>query len=69
MKPGYVVAKLQAMVSATPQAAAQATADQRDAATKSEVQDFAAAVRVAARDAIKPRIDYARARQALAGGQ
>ena len=69
LKPGYVVARLQAIVSATPQGAAQATADQRDAATKSEVQDFAAAVRVAARDAVKPRVDYAKARQALAGGQ
>ena len=69
MKPGYVVARLQAIVPATPQTSAQATADQRDAATKSEVQDFAAAVRQAAREAIKPKIDYARAHQALAGGQ
>ena len=65
LKPGVVVAKLQAIVAATPQTAAQATADQRQAATQTEVQDFAAAVRTAARDIIRPRVDYARARQAL----
>ena len=60
-----VVAKLLAIVPATPQTAAQAAADQRQAATQNEVQDFAAAVRTAARDVIKPRVDYARARAAL----
>ncbi len=69
VKPGYLVARLQAVVPATAASAAQATANGRDAATQAEVQDFAAAVRTAATDAIKPRIDYNRARQALTGGQ
>jgi peptidyl-prolyl cis-trans isomerase D len=68
VKPGFVVAKLEAVVPATPQAAAQATANGRDAATQAEVQDFAAAVRSATREVIKPKVDYAKAHQALAGG-
>ena len=65
LKIGVVIAKLQAVVPATAQSAAQATADQRQAATQGMVQDFAAAVRNGARDIIKPKVDYAKARQAL----
>ncbi len=68
LKIGLVVAKLQAVVPATAQSAAQAAADQRQAATQGMVQDFAAAVRNSARDIIKPRVDYAKARQAIGGG-
>ena len=65
VKPGIDIAKLETIVPATPQTAAQATADARQAATQGEAQDFAAAVRTAARAIIKPRVDYARARSAL----
>ncbi len=65
LKIGVVVAKLTALVPATAQTAAQAAADQRQAATQGMVQDFAAAVRNGARDIIKPKVDYAKARQAL----
>ncbi|WP_174300005.1 SurA N-terminal domain-containing protein [Caulobacter sp. S45] len=65
LKIGVVIAKLQAVVPATAQTAAQAAADQRQATNQSMVQDFAAAVRNGARDIIKPRVDYAKARQAL----
>ena len=66
VKPGYLVARLQAVVPATVQGAAQAAADGREAATQAEVQDFAAAVRTAATEVIKPNN---KARQALTGGQ
>ncbi len=65
IKPAYVIAKLQAIVPATAQGAAQATADQRQAASQALAQDFAVAVRSSARQAIKPRVDYAKARAAL----
>ncbi len=68
LKIGVVVARLQAIVPATAQSSAQAAADQRQAATQGMVQDFAAAVRNGARDIVKPRVDYAKARQALGGG-
>ena len=65
LKVGVVVAKLQTVSPASAQGSAQTAADQRQAATQSMVQDFAAAVRTAARDVIKPKVDYAKARQAL----
>ena len=65
LKIGMVIAKLQAVVPATAQTSAQTAADQRQAATQGMVQDFAAAVRNGARDIIKPKVDYAKARQAL----
>ncbi len=65
IKPAYVIAKLTAIVPATPQSAAQATADQRQAASQALAQDFAVAVRTAARLAIKPKVDYKRAHAAL----
>ncbi len=68
LKIGVVVAKLQAVIPATAQSAAQAAADQRQAATQGMVQDFAAAVRNGARDIIKPKVNYAKARQAIGGG-
>ena len=65
LKIGVVIAKLAAVIPATAQSAAQAAADQRQAATQGMVQDFAAAVRNGARDIIKPKVDYAKARQAI----
>ena len=65
LKIGVVIAKLQAVVPATAQTSAQTAADLRQAATQSMVQDFAAAVRNGARDIVKPKVDYAKARQAL----
>jgi peptidyl-prolyl cis-trans isomerase D len=67
VKLGMVVAKLNAVVPASGQQAAQATADARQAASQATVQDFAAAVRAAAAAAIKPKIDYAKARAAVGG--
>ena len=69
LKIGVVVAKLQAVVPATAQSAAQAAADQRPSATQGMVQDFAAAVRNGARDIVKPKVDYAKVRRALGGDQ
>ena len=65
LKIGVMIAKLQAVVPATAQTSAQTAANQRQAATQSMVQDFAAAVRNGARDIVKPKVDYAKARQAL----
>ena len=65
LKLGFVVAKLKTIVPATANASVQAAADQRQAASQSLAQDFASAVRTAATQAIKPKVNYARARQAL----
>jgi peptidyl-prolyl cis-trans isomerase D len=62
-----VVAKLDAVVPASGQAAAQAAANQEASMSRSLLQDLGAAARNAARAEIKPRIDYARARAALGG--
>jgi peptidyl-prolyl cis-trans isomerase D len=62
-----VVAKLDAVVPASGQAAAQAAANQEASMSRSLLQDLGAAARNAARAQIKPRIDYARARAALGG--
>ena len=67
VKPGYVVARLETITPATPQTSAQATADQRQAVSQSTAQDFANALRVAANQAIKPKVNYQKARQALGG--
>jgi peptidyl-prolyl cis-trans isomerase D len=67
-KPGaVVVAKLDAVVPANGQAAAQTAANQQTSMGRSLQQDVTAAARVAARAEIKPRIDYARAHSALGG--
>jgi len=62
-----VVAKLDAIVPASGPAAAQAAANQQISMSRSLLQDMGAAARNAARAAIKPRVDYARARAALGG--
>jgi hypothetical protein len=62
-----VVAKLEAVIPTSGQAAAQAAANQQTSMSHSLLQDMGAAARNAARAAIKPRIDYARARTALGG--
>jgi hypothetical protein len=62
-----VVAKLDAIVPASGPAAAQAAANQQVTMSRSLLQDMGAAARNAARAAIKPRIDYTRARAALGG--
>ena len=69
VKLGVIVAKLQAIVPATAQGAAQSAADERQATSQGLVQDFAAAVRAAARNAIKPKVNYAKVREALGVGQ
>jgi len=67
-KPGaVVVAKLEAVVPASGPAAAQAAANQQTNMSRSLQQDVSGAARIAARNEIKPRIDYARAHAALGG--
>jgi peptidyl-prolyl cis-trans isomerase D len=67
-KPGsVVVAKLDAVIAASGPAAAQTAANQQVSMSHSLLQDIGAASRNAARAAIKPRIDYARARAAVGG--
>jgi peptidyl-prolyl cis-trans isomerase D len=62
-----VVAKLDAIVPASGQAAAQAAANQQVSMSRSLQQDVGAAARLAARTEIKPRVDYAHAHAALGG--
>jgi peptidyl-prolyl cis-trans isomerase D len=62
-----VVAKLDAVIPASGPAAAQAAANQQTSMSRSLLQDMGAAARNAARAAIKPRINYARARAAVGG--
>jgi peptidyl-prolyl cis-trans isomerase D len=67
-KPGaVVVAKLEAVVPASGPAAAQAAANQQTNMSRSLQQDVSSAARIAARNEIKPRIDYTRAHAALGG--
>jgi peptidyl-prolyl cis-trans isomerase D len=67
-KPGpVVVAKLDAIIPASGPAAAQTAANQQVSMSRSLLQDMGGAARNAARAAIKPRIDYARAHAALGG--
>ncbi len=68
VKLGFVVAKVQGAVPASGKDASQSAANLRRDASQSVVQDLAQAVRTAARDMIKPKIDYARARSAAGGG-
>ena len=65
VKPGYVMARLEADVPASAQTAAQTAADQRQAVSQAMAQDFANALRLAATQAVKPKINYQKARQAL----
>ena len=68
VKPGpVVVAKLDAIVPASGPTAAQMAANQQLSMSRSLLQDLGLAARTAARTAIKPRIDYARARAAVGG--
>ncbi len=68
VKPGpIVVAKLQAAVPASGPADAQTAANQGANMTRSLLQDMGQAARLAARDSIKPRIDYRRAHAAVGG--
>jgi peptidyl-prolyl cis-trans isomerase D len=67
-QPGaVVVAKLDAVVAASGQAAAQTAANQETSMSRSLLQDMGSAARNGARAAIKPRVDYARAHAALVG--
>lgn len=68
VKIGYVVAKVQGTVPASGKDVSQAAANARRQASQSVVQDLATAVRNAARDMVKPKVDYARARSAVNGG-
>jgi peptidyl-prolyl cis-trans isomerase D len=69
VKPGgIVVAKLSAVVPAAGPAAAQVAANQQASMSRSLLQDLGVAARNAAKAAIKPRVDYARAHAALGGG-
>lgn len=62
---GVVVAKVLGVVPGPPLELARAAETQRQALRQSLFSDMGFAARNAARDAIKPRIDYARARTAL----
>ena len=64
---GVMVARLKADVPASGPAAAQTAANQGPAMTRSLLQDLGQAVRTAAREVVKPRIDYKRARTAVGG--
>ncbi len=70
VRPGpVVVARLQAVAPAAGPAAAQAAANQRPAMTRALLQDLGAAARAAARELVKPKVNYARARAAVGGDQ
>ncbi|MGC1303469.1 MAG: SurA N-terminal domain-containing protein [Caulobacteraceae bacterium] len=69
VKLGVVVAKVQGAVAASGKDVSQTAANMRRNASQSVVQDLAVAVRAAARDVVKPKIDYNRARTALGGDQ
>ncbi|WP_158915304.1 peptidylprolyl isomerase [Caulobacter sp. S45] len=66
-KVGVLVAKVQGPVAASGKDVSQSAANLRRGASQSVVQDLAAALRTAARDIVKPKIDYKRARAALGG--
>jgi peptidyl-prolyl cis-trans isomerase D len=68
VKIGYVVAKVQGAVPAAGKDMSQVAVNARRQASQSVVQDLAVAVRNAARDMVKPKVDYARARSAVSGG-
>lgn len=69
IKPGgMVIAKLQGVVPASGPVAAQSAANERPVMTRSLLQELGQAVRNAARDQVKPRVDYARATAAASGG-
>ena len=62
---GLVIAKIDKIGEASPMELAMASPALRSATARSLFQDIAEAVRTAARDRIKPHIDYKRARTAL----
>ncbi len=62
-----VVARLQAIVPAAGPSAAQLAADQQPNMSRSLTQDIGQAARLAARNAIRPKVDYRRARAAVGG--
>jgi peptidyl-prolyl cis-trans isomerase D len=64
-KLGFAVAKLEKVVPADPAALAPLILQQRDQVSKSLFDDIGQATRTAARAMVKPRINYAIARQAL----
>ena len=68
VKLGVLVARVERIVPASGRGASQIAVNQRRAATQATTQDLAIAVRNAARDSVKPTVDYKRARNALGGG-
>jgi peptidyl-prolyl cis-trans isomerase D len=67
MKPGMVVAKIEGTVPASGRGASQDAANARRQASQTVVQDLAVAVRAAAKEIIKPKVDYAKVRAAVGG--
>ena len=65
VKLGYVVAQLQKIAPASPASLAPLIVAQRQSVSKSLFEDLGQDTRVAARALVKPRVDYAKARQAL----
>jgi hypothetical protein len=65
VKLGYVVAKLERITPADPNALARLALGQRPQVTKSLFDDIGQATRTAATAMVKPHVDYARARAAL----
>ena len=64
-KLGFVIAKLERIVPASPAALAPLMTAQRDQVSKNLFDDLGQETRAAARALVKPHVDYARARQAL----
>jgi peptidyl-prolyl cis-trans isomerase D len=65
VKLGFVLAKLDKISPPDPKTITPLVLAQRGSVTKSLFEDIGQATRVAARAAIKPKVDYAKARQAL----
>jgi peptidyl-prolyl cis-trans isomerase D len=65
VKLGFVLAKLNKITPPDPKSITPLVLAQRGSVTKSLFEDIGQATRVAARAAIKPKVDYAKARQAL----